>query len=73
MATLTEALTMARQGVRFSTFALIEDYFYMDWIGFVDQLTKLTRGIAFYCTSGDLANCVMESFLTGRKSKTFLA
>lgn len=73
MATLTEALTLSRQGVRFSTFALIEDYFYMDWIGFVDQLTKLTRGVAFYCTGGDLTNCVMESFLSGRKSKTFLA
>ncbi|MHC4698594.1 MAG: VWA domain-containing protein [Planctomycetota bacterium] len=72
LATLTEAFALTRQGVRFSTFALIEDYFFMDWISFVDQLTKLTKGVAFYCTSGDLANCVMESFLSGRKTKTFL-
>jgi len=73
MATLSEALLLARQGIRFSTFALIEDYWYMDWVRFVDHLSKLTRGVAFYCTSGDLANCVMESYLSGRKSKTFLA
>ena len=64
---------LARIGVRFSTFALIEDYFYMDWIGFVEHLTKLTKGVAFYCTSGDLSHCVMESYLSGRKTKTYLA
>lgn len=73
LATLGAAMLLARQGVRFSTFALIEDYFYMDWVGFVDHLTRLTKGVAFYCTSGSLSNCVMESYLSGRKSKTFLA
>lgn len=73
LATLTEALYLSQRGVRFSTFALIEDYFYMDWVGFVDQLTKLTKGVAFYCTSGDLSQCVMESYLSGRKTKAFLA
>lgn len=72
MATLSEAILLARQGIRFSTFALIEDYYYMDWVNFVDHLTKLTRGVAFYCTSGDLTNCVMESYLSGRKTKAFL-
>jgi len=73
VATLSEAILLARQGVRFSTFALIEDYYFMDWVSFVDHLTKLTRGVAFYCTSSDLTNGVMESYLTGRKSKTYLA
>ncbi len=73
LATLAEAMHMARRGIRFSTFALIEDYYYMDWIGFVDQLTRLTKGIAFYCTSADLANAIMESYMTGRKRKTFIA
>ena len=73
IATLSEALLLARQGIRFSTFALFEDYFYMDWINFVDHLTKLTKGVAFYCTSGELTQCVMESYLSGRKTKTFLA
>jgi len=73
MATLSEGLMLAKTGVRFATFALIEDYYYMDWVGFVDQLTKLTKGVAFYCTSESLTNCVMESYLSGRKTKTFLA
>ena len=54
MATLTEALHTARQGIRVATFALIDDYWGMDWVGFVDQLTRTTRGVAFYCDSGDL-------------------
>ena len=42
-------------------------------IGLVDQFSKVTKGISFYCTAGDLTNCVMESYLTGRKKKTFIA
>lgn len=71
-ATLTEALLAQREGCRFATFALIEDYWGMDWVGFVDQLTKLTKGVAFYTASGELANCVMESYLSGRKKKTYI-
>ncbi len=73
IATLSQAILLARQGIRFSTFALIEDYFFMDWVNFVGHLTKLTKGVAFYCTSATLTNCVMESYLSGRKTKTFLA
>jgi len=73
VATLSEAMLLARQGIRFSTFALIEDYYYMDWVGFVDHLSKLTKGVSFYCTSGNLANCIMESYMSGRKTKTYLA
>jgi len=72
LATLSEAVLIAREGVRFSTFALVEDYYYMDWINFVDQLTRCTKGTAFYCTSGNLSSCVMESFLSGHKTKAFL-
>ncbi len=70
VATLKEAVLAVREGCRISTFALIEDYWGMDWVGFVDQLTKLTRGVAFYTSSGDLADCIMESYLSGRKKKT---
>lgn len=73
MATLREAMLLARQGVRFSTFALIEDYAYMDWVAFVDHMTRLTRGVAFYCTGGNLSSAIMESYLSGRKRKTHLA
>ena len=73
VATLKEAVLAMKEGCRFSTFALIEDYWGMDWVGFVDQLTRMTKGVAFYTSSGELANCIMESYLSGRKKKTHLA
>jgi Ca-activated chloride channel homolog len=73
VATLKEAILAVREGARVSTFALIEDYWGMDWVGFVDQLTKLTKGVAFYTTSEGLASCIMESYLSGRKKKTYIA
>jgi uncharacterized protein with von Willebrand factor type A (vWA) domain len=73
VATLKEAVLAVRDGCRISTFALIEDYWGMDWVGFVDQLTKLTKGVAFYTSSGELASCIMESYLSGRKKKTYIA
>ena len=73
VATLKEAVLAVKEGCRISTFALIEDYWGMDWVGFVDQLSRLTKGIAFYTSSGELANCIMESYLNGRKKKTHIA
>jgi Ca-activated chloride channel homolog len=73
VATLKEAVMAVREGCRISTFALIEDYWGMDWVGFVDQLTRLTKGVAFYTSSGELANCIMESYLSGRKKKAYIA
>ncbi len=73
VATLKEALLAVREGCRLSTFALVEDYWGMDWVGFVDQLTKLTKGVAFYTSSGELASCIMESYLSGRKKKAYIA
>src|SRR5687767_5003472 len=73
VATLKEAVLAVREGCRVSTFALIEDYWGMDWVGFVDQMTKLTKGVAFYTSSAELASCIMESYLSGRKKKTYIA
>jgi uncharacterized protein with von Willebrand factor type A (vWA) domain len=73
VATLKEAVLAVREGCRISTFALIEDYWGMDWVGFVDQMTKLTKGVAFYTNSSELSNCIMESYLSGRKKKTHIA
>jgi Ca-activated chloride channel family protein len=73
VATLKEAVLAVRDGCRVSTFALIEDYWGMDWVGFVDQLVRLTKGVAFYTSSGELANCIMESYLSGRKKKAYIA
>ena len=73
VATLKVAVLATKEGCRLSTFALIEDYWGMDWVGFVDQLTKLTKGVAFYTSSGELASCIMESYLSGRKKKAYIA
>ena len=70
--TLQEAMKCSQQGIRIATFALIEDYWGMDWVGFVDRLTRLTRGLAYYCTSEDLSSTVIESYLTGKKTKSFV-
>jgi Ca-activated chloride channel family protein len=73
IATLKEAALATREGCRIATFALIEDYWGMDWVGFVDQMTRLTKGVAFYTTSDQLASCIMESYLSGRRKKTYIA
>lgn len=73
VATLKEAVMASREGCRISTFALIEDYWGMEWVGFVDQLTKLTKGVAFYTSSGELSSCIMESYLSGRKKKAYIS
>jgi Ca-activated chloride channel homolog len=73
VATLKEAVLAVREGARISTFALIEDYWGMEWVGFVDQLTRLTRGVAFYTSSDQLASCIMESYLSGKKKKAYIA
>jgi uncharacterized protein with von Willebrand factor type A (vWA) domain len=71
-ATLTEAMKCQQQGIRIASFAMIEDYWGMDWVGFIDRLTKLTRGMAYYCTSEDLSSTVIESYMTGKKTKQFI-
>jgi uncharacterized protein with von Willebrand factor type A (vWA) domain len=73
IATLQEAVLAKQEGIRIASFALIEDYYYMDWVGFIDQLTKLTKGVAFYCTSSDLSSAIMESYLSGKKQKSYLS
>ncbi|MEX0885600.1 MAG: hypothetical protein WD009_04090 [Phycisphaeraceae bacterium] len=71
-ATLKEALQCQQQGIRIATFALIEDYWGMDWVGFVDRMTRLTRGMAYYCTSEDLSSTIIESYLAGKKKKSVI-
>lgn len=71
-ATLQEALRCQQLGIRMSTFALIEEYHTMEWVGFVEQFTRLTRGVAYYCAAGDLSATIMESYLSGKKRKQAL-
>lgn len=73
LATLQESLLCMRAGIRIASFAMIEDYYGMEWVEFIDQMTRLCKGVAFYCASGDLASCVMESYLNGKRQKTYIA
>lgn len=72
-ATLKEAMLCSQSGIRFASFALIEDYWGMDWVDFIERLTRLTRGTAFYCASDDLSSTVIESYLSGKKRKSFIS
>ena len=56
-------------GIKLSTFALIEDYFYLGLMNFVDQMARTSRGLAVYCTAGQLGGYVLDSFVSGRRSR----
>jgi len=67
--TLAEAKRCASEGIHISSFALVEDYFYMGLVNFVEQMAKVTGGVAAYCNAGDLGNMVVDSFIGGRRKR----
>lgn len=67
--TLAEAKKCAAEGIHLSSFALIEDYFYLGLVNFVERMAAVSGGIAAYCNADDLGNLVIESFTKGRKRK----
>lgn len=71
-ATLAEVQACARSGIQLSTFALIEDYFYLGLMNFVDQMARTGQGVAVYCNAGELGQYVLESFVKGRRSRRTL-
>ncbi len=70
--TLTEAKRCADEGIHISSFALIEDYFYLGLVNFVEQLAQVTGGISATCTAGDMGNMVVQSFVGGRRKRSRL-
>jgi uncharacterized protein with von Willebrand factor type A (vWA) domain len=66
-ATLAEVRKCAQEGIHLSSFALIEDYFYLDLVNFVERMAKASGGIAAYCNAQDLGNLVIDRFIGGRK------
>jgi Ca-activated chloride channel family protein len=68
-ATLEEARRCAAAGIRVSSFALIEDYFYTSLVNFVEEMARVTKGVAAYCGSDDLGKVVLDSFVDGRKTR----
>ncbi len=68
-ATLAEARRCAAAGIRVSSFALVEDYFYHGLVNFVEEMARVTKGVAAYCSAEDLGKYVFDSFLSGRRQR----
>ena len=68
-ATLAEARRCAQAGIRISSFALIEDYYYHGLVNFVEDMARVTHGVAAYCSSDDLGKYVFDSFIGGRRQR----
>jgi Ca-activated chloride channel family protein len=69
--TLAEAKNCANFGIRVSSFALIEDYFYLGLVNFVEEMARVSRGVAAYCSTDDVGNLVFESFIGGRRTRRY--
>jgi uncharacterized protein with von Willebrand factor type A (vWA) domain len=71
--TLAEARNCANAGIRVSSFALIEDYFYLGLVNFVEEMARVSRGVAAYCSTDEVGNLVFESFIGGRRTRRYNA
>ena len=67
--TLTEVRRCAAQGIRVSSFALIEDYFYLGLVNFVEEMARVSQGVSVTCNAEDLGKYVFDSFVNGRRSR----
>ena len=67
--TLTEVRKCANAGIRVSSFALIEDYFYLGLVNFVEEMARVSQGVAAYCGPDDLGKYVFDSFVGGRRTR----
>jgi Ca-activated chloride channel homolog len=67
--TLAEVRRCASAGIRISSFALIEDYFYFGLVNFVEEMARVAQGVAAYCSADDLGKYVFDSFIGGRRQR----
>ena len=67
--TLNEVRRCAAQGIRVSSFALIEDYFYLGLVNFVEEMARVSQGVSITCNAEDLGKFVLDSFVNGRRSR----
>jgi Ca-activated chloride channel homolog len=70
--TLAEAKRCADEGIHVSSFALIEDYFYLGLVNFVEQMAHVTGGISATCNAADMGNMILTSFIGGRRKRRTL-
>ncbi len=54
------------EGITINTFMLEANYHLID---FVDRMTRINRGRAFYTTPGQLGKYVMVDYLRGRRRR----
>jgi uncharacterized protein with von Willebrand factor type A (vWA) domain len=71
--TLNEVRRCASAGIRVSSYALIEDYYYLGLVNFVQEMARVSNGVAAYCSAEDLGKFVFESFLGGRHTRRYHA
>ncbi len=67
--TLAEARRCAAAGIRVSSFALVEDYFYLGLVNFVEEMARVTKGVAAYCSAEEIGKYVFDSFIGGRRQR----
>lgn len=67
--TLGEVKKCAAAGIRVSSFALIEDDFYFRLRNFVEEMARVSQGVAAYCSADDLGKYVFDSFVGGRRTR----
>ena len=67
--TLAEVRRCANDGIHLSSFALIEDYFYLELVNFVQQMGAVSGGTSAYCNATDLGNMVVDRFVNGRRQR----
>ncbi len=67
--TLREAKRLADEGIHIASFALIEDYFYLDLVNFVEELARVTGGISATCNAENMAQMFFSSYIKGRRTR----
>jgi uncharacterized protein with von Willebrand factor type A (vWA) domain len=70
--TLAEVKRCADEGLHVSSFALIEDYFYLGLVNFVEQMAHVSGGVSATCHAENMGNLVVDSFIGGRHKRTRL-
>ena len=64
--TLKEVKRCTQEGITINTFMLEANYYLID---FIDRMTRINRGRAFYTTPGQLGKYVMVDYLRGRRQR----
>ena len=67
--TLEEVARCGNEGIHISAFALVEDYFYLGLVNFVEEMARVSRGVAAYCTAGQIGKYVLDSFQAGHRAR----